>query len=744
MGTSELVIPHTWLEPEGLTDLLNKVKEHRPRADTDLIRKAYYVAEMAHQGQQRRTGDPYVTHPLAVAHILADLEMDEVSLAAGLLHDTLEDTPVTAEYIEAHFGKTVRKLVEGVTKLKFAPLASADSPRKASEERARFAETMRKMLIAMAEDFRVIVIKFADRLHNMETLYALEEDKRKRVAQETLDVYAPLAARLGIWQIKWRLEDLAFKYLHPEEFERISDLLAKSRQKREEELAEAIVRVKEKLEQADVKNAEVQGRPKHLYSIYQKMVVQGFEFEEIFDLLGIRILVESESDCYRVLGLVHDLWPPIPGLFYDYIAKPKANGYQSLHTKVVGPHGEPMEVQIRTYEMHRMAEFGIAAHWQYKPTDKGSVSVEEQTRINRLRQQIFEWSQEAGSGSDFFRSVSLDLFSEQVFAFTPKGDVIDLPRGATPVDFAFRIHTEVGLRCAGAKVNGRIVKLDTPLENGDIVEILTRHNAQPSVDWLKFAKTATARSRIRAFLRQQNREQNMARGREVLERELRTLGYDPKPLLTEEALREVAIALKKKDVAELLALIGEGVVPVRRVANRLVVPKDKPPKGRQKARAPLEQAPVPIGPGAIDNIAFRRSKCCYPVPGDETIGYVSKGRGIVLHRKICPNAQALLESDPERIVPVNWPRDGKAVYPVNLRIQTVNRQGLLADISAVLGETRTNVVSATIRTLPNQTALLEMTVDVFDVQHLQNVMGKISSMQDVISIQRTFGGKSGR
>lgn len=744
MQKAEVIIPHTWLEPEGLTELLSKVREQRPRADADLIRKAYFVAEMAHQGQHRSTGDPYVTHPLAVAHILADLEMDEISLAAALLHDTLEDTPVTPEYIEAHFGQTVRKLVEGVTKLKFSPLVSKDSPRRAVEERARFAETMRKMLMAMAEDFRVIVIKFADRLHNMETLYALDLEKRKRVAQETLDVYAPLAARLGIWQIKWRLEDLAFKYLHPEEFERISDLLAKSRGKREEELAEAIVRVKEKLEQADVRNAEVHGRPKHLYSIYQKMVVQGFEFEEIFDLLGIRILVESESDCYRVLGLVHDLWPPIPGLFYDYIAKPKSNGYQSLHTKVIGPHGEPMEVQIRTYDMHRMAEFGIAAHWQYKPTDKGAVSVEEQTRINRLRQQIFEWSQEAGSGSDFFRSVSVDLFSEQVFAFTPKGDVIDLPRGATPIDFAFRIHTEVGLRCVGARINGRIVKLDTQLENGDIVEILTRHNAQPSVDWLKFAKTATARSRIRAYLRQQNREQNVARGREVLERELRALGYDPKSLLTEGALQEVAGALKKKDPVDLLALVGEGVIPVRRVANRLVSPEHKPQKGASRRRLPSEQAPIAIGPGAVDNIAFRRSKCCYPVPGDETVGYVSKGRGIVLHRKLCPNAQTLMETDPERIVPVNWPRDGKAVHTVHLRIQTVNRQGLLADISAVLGETRTNVVSATIRTLPNQTALLEMLVDVFDVQHLQNVMGKISSMQDVISIQRTFGGKPAR
>lgn len=683
-----------------------------------------------------------MTHPLAVAKILAELQMDEDSIISALLHDVLEDTPINAEQIEKMFGKPVLVLVEGVTKLSFPPLQQTSEHRQAAEQRARFAETMRKMLMAMADDFRVMVIKLADRLHNMQTLDAMDEEKQTRIAQETLDIYAPLAGRLGIWQMKWALEDLAFKYLHPKEFAEVSERVAKTRDRREQEIHDSIVLLKERLENAGLQQCEVTGRPKHLYSIYQKMSVYGFEFDEIYDLLGIRVILDSESECYQALGIVHELWKPIPGLFYDYIAKPKSNGYQSLHTKVVGPHGEPLEVQIRTFEMHRMAEYGIAAHWQYKPGSGGRSSIEEHALINRLRQQIFDWSSDASTGSEFLRSVSTDLFAEQVFAFTPKGDVIDLPSGATPIDFAFRIHTQLALKTVGAKVNGRIVKLDHPLENGDIVELLTRSNAQPSVDWLKYAKTVSARSKIRGWLRQQNKDVNAQRGKEAIDRELKSLGFDPKLFSGEEKLQELAKSLKKIDAKNLLASVGEGLVSVDRVVSRLTSEIRKQQKsGRRSSVGPTPQ-PISISPGGVDNISFRRSKCCLPVPGDETVGYVSKGRGVILHRKLCPNLAKMIETEPARMLPVSWPKDGKSLFSVNLRIQTVNRQGLLADISSVLGETKTNVSTANIRTLPNQTALLELTVEVSDLRHLQSVMGRISSMQDVISIQRTFGGKA--
>lgn len=740
MIQEQLRIPDNWEEPDGLLQLIEEYRAARPGADLARIREAYYVSELAHKGQLRRSGDPYVTHPLAVARILADLKMDESSIIAALLHDVIEDTEITGEQIEQSFGAEVLELVEGVTKMKFPPIPT--SGRQAAEERAQFAETMRKMLMAMANDFRVMVIKLADRLHNMQTLDAMDEEKRKIIAQQTIDIYAPLAARLGIWQIKWQLEDLAFKYLHSKEFEEVGALVAKTRGDRERELDESIVMLKERLEAAGIKHVDVHGRPKHLYSIYEKMAVHGFEFEEIYDLIGLRVILDSESDCYQALGIVHDLWKPIPGLFYDYIAKPKSNGYQSLHTKVVGPHGEPMEVQIRTYEMHRMAEFGIAAHWQYKTRgSKNKLDVEEQTRLSRLRQQLFDWSSEAASGSEFLRSISVDLFSEQVFTFTPKGDVIDLPRGSTPIDFAFRVHTQVGMQTIGAKVNGRIVKLDYELENGDIVEVLTRNNAQPSVDWLRIAKTVSARSKIRGYLRQLNRETNAQRGKEAIERELKSLGFEPKEFLTNEKLQHAADHLKKKSVQDLLASVGEGFLSVSRVASRLTDTVKKQSRAA-RAAAPLTQA-ISIAPGGVDNVAFKRSKCCLPVPGDEVAGYISKGRGVILHRKLCPNLIALQQTDAERIIPVEWPRDGKGTFSANLRIQTVNRQGLFADIANIFGESKTNVSAAAIRTLPNQTALLDMTVDVLDANHLQNVINKISSMQDVISIQRMFGGKSG-
>ncbi|MFN8138781.1 MAG: bifunctional (p)ppGpp synthetase/guanosine-3',5'-bis(diphosphate) 3'-pyrophosphohydrolase [Fimbriimonadales bacterium] len=739
-AAARLTIPADWEDPENLSNLIDELRAQRPKVDANRIRLAYCLAEKAHRGQTRMSGGPYVEHPLAVAKILADLQMDEESVIAGLLHDVLEDSGVGGECIQREFGKGVLALVEGVTKLKFPPIEEVESKKQAAEARARLAETMRKMLMAMAQDFRVMVIKLSDRLHNMQTLCAMPVEKQQRIARETLDIYAPLAGRLGIWQVKWQLEDLAFKYLHQDEYQNVMDLVAKTRKKREEELHEAVVTLKERLERDGFQNFEVRGRPKHLYSVYQKMYVHGFEFDEIYDLLGIRIILEDEGECYRALGIVHELWKPIPGLFYDYIAKPKSNGYQSLHTKVVGSHGEPLEVQIRTHEMHQMAEFGVAAHWQYKPGIGQKVSLEDHARIQRLRQQLLEFSADAETGSDFMRTVSMDLFSEQVFAFTPKGDVLDMPRGATPIDFAFRIHSQVGLRTVGAKVNGRIVKLDHELENGDIVEVMTRRDATPSVDWLKFAKTLSARSKIRAWLRQQNREVNIQRGREAIEREVKAMGFDARDVVTEDKLNAAAASLSKGDAKSLLAFVGEGLISVQRVAAKVTETERKEQrKTKAVAAAPVSNV-IAVGPGGVDNIAFKRSKCCLPVPGDETIGYISKGRGVILHRKLCPNAVRLAESDPDRVVSVNWPKD-KRPWAVNLRIQTLNRQGLLADITAVLGESKTNVSAATIRTLPNQTAVLDICLDVPDLQHLQSVILKVSQLSDVISVQRTFGGK---
>lgn len=734
MTVASFDIPVGWEAPEALLELIDAMRSDRPKADTKSIRKAFYMAEVGHKGQKRRTGEPYVTHPLAVARILVDLKMDEESVLAGLLHDVVEDTWVTAEHVETEFGKTVRELVEGVTKMD-VQVVTAHQHRNTLTKTAS-AESMRKMLLAMADDFRVMVIKLADRLHNMQTLASMPDEKKLRIAQETLDVFAPLAGRLGIWQIKWQLEDLAFKYLHPEDFEEISSLVSKSRREREQDLAKAVVILKERLESAGIRKVEVQGRPKHLFSIYEKMVVHGFEFDNIFDLLGIRIILEKEHECYQALGIVHELWKPIPGLIYDYIAKPKSNGYQSLHTKVVGPHGEPMEVQIRTHDMHRMAEFGIAAHWQYKSKSSNAKSdAAEQTALRKLREQLFEWSKDAASARDFMRSLSMDLFSEQVFAFTPRGDVIDMPSGATPLDFAFRIHTEVGLRAFAAKVNGRMVKLGHKLENGDIVEVIAKNTAHPTPDWLRIAKTQSAKSKIRSFLRQQSQDINAKLGREVLERELRDLRISPKTVLTSERLEEVSHVLGMRSTDELLARVGEGLTGVTRVANLLLGVPERTKSSAVRVGSDTQRQVVT----QIDNVAFRRATCCLPVPGDEVLGYVSKGRGITIHRKLCANMINLKEAEPDRVQPVIWKRGDKESFSTRLRINTLNRQGLLADIGNIFSEAGVNVSSANVKTVRDQTALLEMRVDVRDSTHLHSLISKLSGLSDVISVQRPIG-----
>lgn len=738
-----MAIPHSAEESgpikESLDSLLEVVREQRADASVEKITEAFNLAKIAHGDQLRKSGEPYLTHPLEVAHIVAELRMDDESVIAALLHDVLEDTEISAEVVEEKFGTEVLHLVEGVTKLKLNLPTEASDRQRAAAETNRAAESLRKMLLAMAADIRVMVIKLADRLHNMRTLDALPEDRRSKIANETLDIYAPLAARLGIWQVKWQLEDLAFKSLHPEEFKKISEMVQKSRDQREKELNEATHLLREALDTRGLKHGIIMGRPKHLYSIFNKVVKQGVPFEEIYDLTALRVIVDEQFECYLVLGITHELWLPMPNLFYDYIAMPKPNGYQSLHTKVIGPGGDPLEVQIRTRRMHEIAEFGVAAHWTYKEGGEKN----DQSKLTNLRRQLFDWSSDSRTSSDFLRTVSTDLFSEQVFVFTPKGDVLDLPSGSTPIDFAFRVHTNIGLTTVGAKVNGIMVPLTATLQNGDVVELVTRSNAQPSLDWLEIAKSAHARSKIRTYFRKRNRGESEQRGKEAIEKELRSLGLDPRRYLGNERVDEIAKQIRDCETAsDVFARVGEGLAGVRSVVDKLRgLVKETPEEGLslQKSKS-VEPTVITSG---IDNVMLRRAKCCLPIPDEEVMGYVTRGRGIMIHRRVCPNALRLLENEPERMIPIKWQPDGN-LYNIALRIVSVNRQGLLMDISTIFGESKTNVAAARIRTLPNNTAEIDVTIDVADTKHLRNVMGKIGNFSDVISILRIFGKASSK
>ena len=730
-------ISHDWEEPEDLHAMLQVLRDQRGDANVRRIRYAYYIAEKAHSGQFRKSGEPYIVHPLAVARIVAELRMDDDTIVAALLHDVLEDCPdVKPESIAKEFGEDVLAMVEGVTKLRSTPLTELTARQKVAAETTRTAETLRKMLLAMAKDFRVMVIKLADRLHNMQTLGSLPGNKRIRIATETLDVYAPLAARLGIWQIKWQLEDLAFASLHPSEFNEISSLVANTRPQREAELEQAIMAFKNKFESAGLKILDIRGRPKHLYSIFNKIVKQGVRFEEIYDLLAVRIIVENTHECYMALGLAHDTYQPIPEKFYDYIAKPKPNGYQSLHTKVVNPAGHPMEIQIRTREMHEVAEYGVAAHWTYK---EGKAAIDESRRLSTLREQLFDWSTDQRLSSDFLRTVSTDLFAEQTFVFTPKGDVIDLPKDCTPVDFAFRVHTKLGMTLVGAKVNGLMAPLSSTLKNGDVVELITRSNATPSLDWLEFVKSAHTRSKLRTHFRKLTKNVDASRGRDALEKELRYLGLDPRLFLGEEKLEKIAEHIDSCETAnDVLAKVGLGMLSVQSVISRL--------RGTTTESRPADRIEVSktkegkhtLATSGIENVMLTRSKCCNPIPGDEVVGYVTRGRGIMIHRKVCPNALGYVSTEPDRLIPFDWPTDGN-VYGVPLKVVALNRTGLLMDISTILGESKTNVSALRVKTLQNQTAEIDVTADVKDTEHLSLLMSKISNFSDVLSILRMFG-----
>ena len=724
--------------PEQVDALIEKVRDYLPSADTSRIVSAYLFAEERHHGQYRRDGQPYITHPLAVAHILADLKMGLNTILAGLLHDVLEDTATTPEELEARFGPTVRQLVEGVTKLRHSESKAEifSEARRRHFEITKTAENLRKLLLAVSDDLRVMIIKLADRLHNMQTLDSLPPEKQVRIATEALQVYSPLAHRLGIWQIKSQLDDLAFKYLFPQEYREISQKVARTRAERQQEVQELVRMLKERLWERGIR-AEVMGRPKHLWSIYNKMIQQKIDFNQIYDLTALRIITESVEECYLALGVVHEMWTPIPSLFYDYIAAPKPNGYQSLHTKVIGPNQRTLEIQIRTWQMHQVAEYGIAAHWRYKEGENLRAD-QKPMALPDLQDQLRDLT-DRKSHLEFLSSLFRDLTSDQVFVFTPKGQIIDLPEGSVPLDFAFRIHTEIGLRYYGARVNGRLVPNEYKLRTGDVVEILTRNTPQPSYEWLSLVRTSSARSKIRAYFREQRRAEFIALGRDRLEHELNRLRI---PLaFYKEHLPTILQAMNFRTEDDLLASLGEGITSVQAVVQRLrtLTPQSSAPAAETTASPVREIRAMQIEDA--EGYLTRRASCCYPLPGDELRGYVSRGRGIVVHRASCPQLRALEEQEPARIMAIEWSATGERVYPVALRIEAIDKPGVLAEISTLTASANINIANVSVKQNPTtHTAVINLMVQVRSAQELRVLSQRLHSIEDVLSVMRVMGG----
>ncbi|WP_204260274.1 RelA/SpoT family protein [Caloranaerobacter azorensis] len=715
-----------------LNSLIDKIKQYNPHGDIDIVKKAYYFAEVSHEGQYRISGDKYFIHPYNVALILAELNMDTTTIAAGLLHDVVEDTEVTFDDIEREFGLEIRNLVDGVTKLRKL---------KFSSKQERQAENLRKMIIAMSKDIRVIIIKLADRLHNMRTLNYMSETKKKEKALETLEIYAPIAHRLGISKIKWELEDLALRYLDPEGYYDLVEKVSMKRREREKYINTVIEILSKKLEEMGIKS-EINGRPKHFYSIYRKMVYQNKTFEQIYDLTAIRVIVDSVKDCYGVLGIVHTMWKPIPGRFKDYIAMPKPNMYQSLHTTVIGPQGEPLEIQIRTWEMHRTAEYGIAAHWKYK--EGISKSDDFDKKLSWLRQ-LLEWQKELKDPKEFMESLKIDLFTNEVFVFTPKGDVISLPAGSTPIDFAYRVHTAIGNNCIGAKIDGRIVPLDYKLKNGNIVEILTSANSNgPSRDWLKFVKSSHAKSKIKQWFKKEERAQNINRGKEQIEKEAKRQGFKLTEILKEDWLNEVASKLSLSSIDDLYAAVGYGSITIPQVIHRLkelhkeyYKKDDKDEDIIKQTKNKKEYRPTQgVKIKGIDNIMVRFSKCCNPVPGDEIIGYITRGRGVSIHRKDCPNIADLSIQD--RFIEVEWDNAKKVSYLAEIQIKATDRAGLLSEITQLLTEKNLAVTSLNARTNREKIALINLVLEIKSVEQLNELMRKIRSINGVIDVYRVI------
>ncbi|WP_392508925.1 RelA/SpoT family protein [Naumannella halotolerans] len=713
-----------------LDPLFKVIRSHHPKADTALIERAYRTAEHYHSGQTRKSGDAYITHPLAVTTILAELGMNEPTLCAALLHDTVEDTSYTLAQLEADFGAEVAQLVDGVTKLD--KVRYGDSAK---------AETIRKMVIAMSRDIRVLVIKLADRLHNMRTLQFLRPDKQRRIARDTLDIFAPLAHRLGMNTVKWELEDLSFSVLHPKIYDEIVHLVAERAPSRESFLREVTAQVNADLRDAKIK-ATVQGRPKHYYSIYQKMVVRGRDFSDIYDLVALRILVDNPRDCYAALGVMHVRWNPLPGRFKDYIAVPKFNMYQSLHTTVLGPRGKPVELQIRTWDMHRKAEYGVAAHWKYKEAKSaGESQALPGDELSWIRS-LTDWQSETSDPSEFLDSLRYEINTTEVYAFTPKGDVQALPTGATPVDFAFAIHTEVGYRCIGARVNGRLVPLESALSNGDVVEILTSkaENAGPSRDWLQFVKSPRARNKIRQWFTRERREEAVESGKETLAKEIRKAGLSR--LMTQAHLAEAATFHRLRDVDALYAAIGEGTVSAQSVVQRLVgLESAETEEDETDFAAPNRSYRSEPGSGSgveVDgagDLWTKLAKCCTPVPGDPIIGFVTRGAGVSVHRRDCTNAASLL-AQPERLVDVHWAPNAQSRFLVSLQIEGLDRHGLLSDITRSVTDLHVSIVSASLTTNRDRVCKIKMSFETSDPKHLDALAKAIRRVEGVYDVFR--------
>ncbi len=717
------------VKEKKLVKLKQLLARHYPgEEEWAMVERAYDVARRAHSGQRRESGESFISHPLGVAKILAELGLDLTTIVAGLLHDVVEDTAVTLAEIRELFGEETAALVDGVTKLSRLDFASREEQQ---------AETLRKMFIAMAEDIRVVLIKLADRTHNLRTLHYLDSRRQQEIARETMEIYAPLAHRLGIYKIKWELEDNAFRYIQPGAYYGLVDKLAKKRREREQFINRLINIIQKRLEAVGM-TAEISGRPKHLYSIYYKMKEQDKDLSEIYDLTAIRVIVDSVKDCYGVLGTVHAIWKPIPGRFKDYIAMPKPNMYQSLHTTVVAAENELVEIQIRTWEMHRTAEYGIAAHWRYK--EKITDEREFDQKLAWLRQ-LLEWQQDYRDARDFIENLKLDLFADEVFVFTPRGDVIDLPAGSIPIDFAYKIHTDVGNSCTGSRVNGRLVPLDYILKTGDIVEIITGKHSSPSRDWLNMVKSAQAKTKIRGWFKRERREENIEKGREMVERENRRLDYDLRQLLKSDLVEEVAGKFNLQSADDLYAAVGYGGITVRQVIGRLReeyrrkygVKEDPLPEVRPERRPP-DAAPGVVVEG-IDNILVRFARCCNPVPDDDIAGLVTRGRGVSIHRCDCPNLKAY-RPDGGRLLGASWEDHAERAYQVTVEVSAHDRTNLLADVTAAISECKIQITAVNGRTEADSTATIHLTLGVKDRRQLEQVMNRIKRVKDIYSVRR--------